>query len=108
VRLESSGEPPAALPVAVDLTGYRIIQESLTNVLRHSGAGRATVGIRYEAGSVLITVSNAVTEYEPGEGGFGIPGMRERVLALGGEFAAGPSPHDGFEVRARIPTGGHS
>jgi signal transduction histidine kinase len=109
VRLENSGEPLAALPVAVDLTGYRIIQESLTNVLRHSGAGQATVGIRYEAGSVLITVANALSGYAPGEGGFGIPGMRERVLALGGEFAAGPSPaHDGFEVRARLPTGGHS
>jgi signal transduction histidine kinase len=108
VRLENSGEPLAALPVAVDLTGYRIIQESLTNVLRHSGAEQATVGIRYEAGSVLITISNAVTEYSPGEGGFGISGMRERVLALGGEFTAGPSPHDGFEVRARLPTGGPS
>jgi signal transduction histidine kinase len=108
VRLENSGEPLAALPVAVDLTGYRIIQESLTNVLRHSGAEQATVGIRYEADSVLITVSNAVTEYSPGEGGLGIPGMRERVLALGGEFTAGPSRHDGFEVRARLPTGGPS
>jgi signal transduction histidine kinase len=108
VRLENSGEPLAALPVAVDLTGYRIIQESLTNVLRHSGAGQATVGIRYEADSVLITVSNTLTEYSPGEGGFGIPGMRERVLALGGEFTAGPSPHDGFEVRARLPAGGPS
>jgi signal transduction histidine kinase len=108
VRLENSGESLAALPVAVDLTGYRIIQESLTNVLRHSGAGQATVGIRYEADSVLITVSNAVTEYSPGEGGSGIPGMRERVLALGGEFTAGPSPGDGFEVRARLPTGGPS
>lgn len=109
VRLENSGGPPAPLPVAVDLTGYRIIQESLTNVLRHSGTGQATVGVRYDADSVLITVSNAVTGYAPGEGGFGIPGMRERVLALGGEFAAGPSPtHDGFEVRARLPAGGHS
>jgi signal transduction histidine kinase len=108
VRLEHSGARLAVLPVAVDLAGYRIIQESLTNVLRHSGAGQAMVRIRYEAGSVLITVSNPVTEYSPGEGGFGIPGMRERVLALGGEFAAGPSPHDGFEVRARLPTGGHS
>jgi signal transduction histidine kinase len=108
VRLETSGEPLAALPVAVDLTGYRIVQESLTNVLRHSGAGQATVSIRYEAGSVLITVSNPVTRYSPGGSGFGIPGMRERVLALGGEFAAGPAPHDSFEVRARLPAGGHS
>jgi signal transduction histidine kinase len=108
VRLETFGEPLAALPVAVDLTGYRIIQESLTNVLRHGGAGQAAVSIRHQPGSVLITISNPVTGYPSVEGGFGIPGMRERVLSLGGEFAAGPSPHDGFEVRARLPTGDHS
>ncbi|MGH3175821.1 MAG: sensor histidine kinase [Streptosporangiaceae bacterium] len=108
VRLEHSGEPPAALPVAVDLTGYRVVQESLTNVLRHSGSGRAVVGIRYEPGSVLISVANPVTAHSTGEGGFGIAGMRERVLALGGEFAAGRHGHDGFEVRARLPTGGPS
>jgi signal transduction histidine kinase len=108
VSLETFGEPLAALPVAVDLTGYRIIQESLTNVLRHSGAGQATVSIRYEADGVHITVSSPVTRHPSGEDGFGIPGMRERVLALGGEFAAGPSLHDTFEVRARLPTGGQS
>jgi signal transduction histidine kinase len=108
VRLETSAEPRATLPVAVDLTGYRIVQESLTNVLRHSEAGQATVSIRYEAESVLITVSNPVTGLSPGEGGLGIPGMRERVLALGGEFAAGPAPHDSFEVCARLPTRGQS
>jgi signal transduction histidine kinase len=108
VELETFGEPLAALPVQVDLTGYRIIQESLTNVLRHSGAGQATVSIRHLAGSVHITVSSPLTGYPTGEGGFGIPGMRERVLALGGEFTAGPSPHHSFDVRARLPTGGHS
>jgi signal transduction histidine kinase len=108
VRLEHSGAPPAALPTAVDLTGYRIVQESLTNVLRHSGAGRAAVGVRYEAGSVLITVANPVTAPPGGEGGSGIAGMRERVRSLGGEFTAGPRGEDGFEVRARLPTGGSS
>jgi len=108
VRLETSGEPLAALPVAVDLTGYRVIQESLTNVLRHSGAGQATVRIRHQPGSVLITISNPVTGRPSGEDGFGIVGMRARVLALGGDFAAGPSPHDGFEVRARLPAGNPS
>jgi signal transduction histidine kinase len=105
VRLESSGEPPATLPVAVDLTGYRVVQESLTNVLRHSGSARASVGVRYEAGSVLITVANPVTAPATGEGGSGIAGMRDRVLSLGGEFTAGPRGRDGFEVRARLPTG---
>ncbi|WP_329369812.1 histidine kinase [Streptomyces sp. NBC_00669] len=60
VRLDVDGEAAAALPVAVELTGYRIIQESLTNVLRHSGARQATVGIRYARDSVSIVVTNPV------------------------------------------------
>ena len=122
VRVETTGEP-RPLPVAVDLTGYRIVQESLTNVLRHSGAAQATVGIGYEHGGVRIAVSNPVPHASihpaslppasvppgstPGSGdGFGISGMRERVLALGGEFSAGPASHGRFEVRARLPAGG--
>ncbi|WP_433327731.1 sensor histidine kinase [Spirillospora sp. CA-294931] len=106
VRLDTAGEPAPALPAAVDLTGYRIVQESLTNVLRHSGAGQASIGIRYEDESVLITVSNPVTGTPSEGGGSGIPGMRERVRALGGEFSAGPAAHDRFEVHARLPAGG--
>ncbi|MEW1862367.1 histidine kinase [Streptomyces sp. NPDC088194] len=60
VRLDVDGDAAAALPVAVELTGYRIIQESLTNVLRHSGARQATVGIRYARDSVSIVVTNPV------------------------------------------------
>jgi len=109
VRLLVTGGPPRhALPVAVDLTGYRIVQESLTNVLRHSGAGEATVNIAYEERCVLIVVSNPVSA-PPAEGdGSGIAGMRSRVLDLGGEFTAGPLPKDGFEVRARLPMGGRT
>ncbi|MFD4527880.1 sensor histidine kinase [Streptomyces sp. NPDC058470] len=106
VRVETSGTP-AALPVAVDLTGYRIVQESLTNVLRHSGSGQATVAIRYEPDEVRITVSNPVTGISDGGGGSGIPGMRARVQALGGQFTAGPAPQNRFEVHALLPTGGH-
>jgi signal transduction histidine kinase len=106
VRLETSGAP-AALPVAIDLTGYRVVQESLTNVLRHSGAGQATVSIRYEPDEVRITVSNPVTGVSEGGGGSGIPGMRDRVEALGGQFTAGPAPQHRFDVHARLPTGGH-
>jgi signal transduction histidine kinase len=117
VRMETAGEP-RPLPVAVDLTGYRIVQECLTNVLRHSGVAQATVGIDYERGGVRIAVSNPVPRapaqppsIPPGSTpengvGFGISGMRERVLALGGEFSAGPAPHGRFEVRARLPAGG--
>jgi MYXO-CTERM domain-containing protein len=108
VRLVVMGSPRHALPVAVDLTGYRIVQESLTNVLRHSGAGEATVGITYEDHCVRIVVSNP-TSAPPATGtGSGIAGMRRRVLDLGGEFAAGPLTHDGFEVRARLPLGGRT
>jgi signal transduction histidine kinase len=107
VRLETFGAP-AALPVAVDLTGYRVVQESLTNVLRHSGSGQATVSIRYEPDEVRITVSNPAIGAGVGEGGSGIPGMRDRVEALGGQFTAGPTPQHRFEVHARLPIGGHS
>ncbi|GAA4485263.1 sensor histidine kinase [Actinoallomurus oryzae] len=111
VGLDTMGEPPAALPVAIDVTGYRIVQESLTNVLRHSGATTASVSIRYRPESVVIVVANPVSGTPAGAagvGGFGISGMRERVLALGGEFTAGPAPHGRFEVRARLPYGGRT
>jgi signal transduction histidine kinase len=111
VRLETSGDPPANLPVAVDLTGYRIVQESLTNVLRHSGSAEASVCIRYQSESVLIVIANPVVEASTGstsEGGFGISGMRKRVLALGGEFIAARTPKGDFEVHARLPYGGRT
>ncbi|MQA87653.1 MAG: sensor histidine kinase [Streptosporangiales bacterium] len=118
VNLEAAGDP-RTLPAVVDLTGYRIVQESLTNVLRHSGADRATVSVRYEPDAVVIAVANPVERAErvpgrgggPGgelDGGLGIPGMRRRVLALGGEFSAGPTADGRFEVHARLPTGGHT
>lgn len=111
VGLDTAGKPPASLPVAVGLTGYRVVQESLTNVLRHSGAAKASVSIRYEPQSVLIVVANPVARTSAastGEGGFGISGMRERVLALGGEFSVGPTAHGDFEVHARLPYGGRT
>jgi signal transduction histidine kinase len=106
VQVETSGAP-AVLPVAVDLTGYRVIQESLTNVLRHSGSGRATVRIHYAPGEVRITVDNPVAGSPGDGGGSGIPGMRDRVHALGGQFTAGSAPQHRFEVHARLPIGSH-
>jgi signal transduction histidine kinase len=105
VRLEVAG-PARQLSAAVDLAGYRVVQESLTNVLRHSEAKQATVRVDYENGTVLIAISNPVSHEPTGRAGFGIPGMRERVTALGGEFTAGTTPDGRFEVRASIPTGG--
>jgi signal transduction histidine kinase len=99
-----------ALPAAVDLAAYRIVQESLTNAARHAGpAAVVTVRLTYGRNDLGIEVTND----EPAQAarcharaGTGIPGMRERALALGGHLAAGPRPGGGFQVRARLPTGG--
>jgi signal transduction histidine kinase len=107
VSLETTGPTPD-LPAAVGHAGYRVVQESLTNVLRHSKSRVATVQVGYPAGAVRIAVSNPLPPGEAspaGPAGFGIAGMRDRVTALGGEFTAGPTPDGRFEVRARIPTG---
>jgi len=98
---------PRPLPAPVDAAAYRIVQEALTNVVRHSGARRVSVALRY--GDQELEV--AVEDNGPGPrsggggGGSGIEGMRERVSALGGRFEAGPLPGQGFRVRAVLPLG---
>jgi signal transduction histidine kinase len=106
VLLRTTGEP-RPLPAGVDLAAFRIIQESLTNVTRHAGPGvTADVTLAYEDGHLLIEVRDD-GRGAPGDlpnGGNGIPGMRERVAALGGEIATGPrTDAAGFRVRARLP-----
>ncbi len=99
-----SGEP-RPLPAPVDLAAYRIVQESLTNVIRHAGAEAASVSVSYEEGRVVVEVDDPGGEggdAGPGSGS-GLVGMRERALALGGEFDAGPREHGGFRVRASLP-----
>jgi signal transduction histidine kinase len=91
------------LPPAADLAAYRVVQESLTNVLRHGRTKVATVRIGYETGGVTLAISNPAEAVTAREDGFGIPGMRQRVASLGGEFSAGLSPRGFFEVRATIP-----
>ena len=95
------------LPVRVDLFAYRIVQEALTNVLKHGGVD-ATVQVRLEeAGGVLdidVTDTGTVAGTLPGSGQ-GIVGMRERANLLGGTFEAGPQPDGGFRVHARLPIG---
>ncbi|HSK95642.1 MAG TPA: histidine kinase [Euzebyales bacterium] len=105
VRVQTAGSP-RALPAVVDLAGYRIVQESLTNVLRHSAAKTATVTVGYDDGAVRIAVTNPAQDVADTAGGLGIAGMRRRVSALGGEFHAGATADGRFEVRASIPTGG--
>jgi signal transduction histidine kinase len=94
-----------SLPPAVDLAAFRIVQESLTNVLRHAHAGSALVTIGYERDSITVQIADdgscAATSSAPG---YGIAGMRERAAAVGGELETGTQPGgSGFRVRARLP-----
>jgi signal transduction histidine kinase len=96
------------LPEALDLSAYRIVQEALTNTLKHASAHRAWVDIRYTPSAVQVSVRDdgsgeSVTN---GGGGRGLVGMRERVDLFGGELEAGPSVGGGFRVSARLPIGG--
>ncbi len=108
---------PHPLPASVDLAGYRIVQESLTNVARHAPGATATVRIAYKEGAVVVEVVDdggpSVGNAGPSTGncgtgtgsgtGSGIAGMKERARALGGDSVTRPRPHGGFEVRARLP-----
>ena len=98
----------AALPPAVNVSAYRIVQEALTNVLKHAGPARAEVTIGCADSALTIEV----TDDGPGNpappaltGGQGLAGMRERVALFGGDLRAGPRPGGGFTVRARLPIG---
>jgi signal transduction histidine kinase len=101
-----------ALPPAVDHAAYRILQESLTNVLRHAGPdAKATVCLRYEPGCLSLAVSDDGSADRPPRGGHGIneghgiTGMRERAAAVGGTLTAAPTDGGGFQVSATLPTG---
>jgi signal transduction histidine kinase len=106
VTREVTGEA-RPLPQAVELTAYRVIQESLTNTRKHAGCGSAVVRLGYAPGALRLAVEdegNAVTRdtgYVPA--GHGIVGMRERVAALGGQLSAGPRPEGGYRVCAELP-----
>jgi signal transduction histidine kinase len=105
VRIEGSPRP---LPQAMDLSAFRIVQEALTNALKHAGPARAEVTVRYEDG--LVTLEIADTGHGPDGGsitgrgtGHGLVGMRERAAMLGGELEAARADSGGFTVRARLP-----
>jgi signal transduction histidine kinase len=105
------GGSGAALPPAVDVSAYRIVQEALTNVLKHAGSAHAEVSIGYAADSVTIEVTDDGPSLQAADpvwaeaapGGRGLAGMRERVALFGGDLRAGPGPDGGFTVRARLP-----
>jgi signal transduction histidine kinase len=104
--------PPVALPASVDLSAFRIIQEALTNALKHAGPAHAAVSIRHAPGSLEIEViddgrgasGDGVGDHRGG--GRGLIGMQERVSLFGGELSAGPRAEGGFRVHARLPLTG--
>jgi signal transduction histidine kinase len=123
--LTVTGEP-VPLPAAVDLAAYRIVQESLTNAIRHAGPATAAVSLGYDRGELRIEVTDtgrgpAATQ-DPsgpsgpsgasgnggngGNGGHGLAGMRERAATVGGTLETGPGPAGGFRVAARLPLNG--
>jgi signal transduction histidine kinase len=115
----------APLPAGVDLSAYRIVQEALTNALRHGGVGQARVLVRYGERDLELRIQNGVEppsaaavpsrpagspvgdrqDRRSGRPGRGLVGMRERVALFGGELRAGPGPDGGFTVDARLPIG---
>ena len=117
VELDVEGAP-YPLAASIDLTAYRIVQEALTNTLRHTAASGALVTLRYEPGFLTVavtdhgparTVAAADGRAKPGEpgsaagSGFGLAGIAERVASCGGNLTLGPTPGDGFAVAARLP-----
>jgi signal transduction histidine kinase len=99
---------PATLPATVDLTAYRIVQEALTNVVKHAGPG-ATAGVvvACDGTELVLTVSDDGRGSPAAKpGGNGLPGMRRRVALLGGRLSAAPGPDGGFVVRAALPIAG--
>ncbi|MEV4659628.1 sensor histidine kinase [Micromonospora sp. NPDC049301] len=110
VELRVIGEP-RELPAAVDLAAYRVVQEALTNVLRHAGVGSAEVTVDHRADALTVEVADRgagasgdwLDDADDGTAGHGLAGMRERVDALGGRLVLGPRPGGGFRVHAWLP-----
>ncbi|WP_433718602.1 sensor histidine kinase [Actinoplanes sp. CA-051413] len=103
VSVRRGGEA-VTLPPAVDLSAYRIVQEALTNVLKHAGAASAKVTVDFRSDGLHLKVEDdGQAAHSPSGGGQGLIGMRERVTLFGGELTAGPRPEGGFSVRARLP-----
>ncbi|GAB3154478.1 sensor histidine kinase [Microbispora hainanensis] len=101
VDVRRLGEP-RPLPPEIDVSAYRIVQEAVTNVVRHAGTASCRVSIDYRDDEVRIEVLDDGRGGDTG-GGYGLIGMRERVGVLHGTFAAGPRPEGGFRVEARLP-----
>jgi signal transduction histidine kinase len=106
LRVDLDVAPDAGtLPPGVELTAYRIVQEALTNTIRHAGAAHATVQVDMDAGRLHIVVTDDGRGRNGGRGGggHGLIGMRERVAVYGGTLDAGPAPGGGFRIEATLP-----
>jgi signal transduction histidine kinase len=107
VRVHVEGVP-SPLPPAIDLSAYRIVQEGLTNSLKHSGARHADVTVRYAEGGVQLEVRDDGVGATASDGlGHGLAGMRERVKIYGGEMTAGSAREGGFVLSASLPLEGY-
>ena len=114
---------PVPLAPGVDLTAYRIVQEALTNTIRHARAARAAVTLRYEPGYITVSVTDSGRRTDglspaagngtgagwpgsllTGAGRLGLAGIAERVASCGGNLTVGPTQADGFAVTARLPS----
>ena len=106
VTLTVTGRP-GQLPNEIDLAAYRIVQESLTNAIRHAGPASATVSLSFTGTELTIEVADnglgSPVAAESSGGGHGLPGMRERAATVGGTLDAGPAAAGGFRVTARLP-----
>ncbi|WBP85354.1 sensor histidine kinase [Kitasatospora cathayae] len=103
VEVRRAGEP-GPLPPEIDLSAFRIIQESVTNVVRHAGVRDCLVTVGRTAGELSVEITDRGRGHGTAPGsGFGLAGLRERVALLHGEFEAGPRPDGGFRVAARLP-----
>jgi signal transduction histidine kinase len=105
VEFSVEGEP-RALPAGIDLSAYRIVQEALTNALKHAGDAHASVCVRYGADSIGLEIADDGdgAGSDVSAGGHGLVGMRERVALYGGRFQASRDPRGGFVVKAALPT----
>jgi signal transduction histidine kinase len=102
VDLAVDGEPGPLAP-GLELSAYRIVQEALTNVVKHAGTGHAGVTVEHCPGALVIEVTDRGRGGPAGPDGQGLAGMRERVALYGGTLDAGPMPGNGFRVTARLP-----
>jgi signal transduction histidine kinase len=102
VRVEREGVP-RPMPASVDAAAFRIVQEALTNAVRHSGGDAATVRLSYDPDALTIEVDDDGQAAAAPRPGNGMAGMTERARALGGTLDAGPRPGGGFRVLARLP-----